>query len=166
MSMDFVSDRYECISCLGSGGASVVYKARDHHQHRFCAIKQLHPERKKSPRARAHLRQEFVLASGISHPNWIEVYEYVEHDHTASLVMAWIDGKSLYHVAADLDFQTDQEVFHSMANALDAVHEQGVIYCDFKPRNVILTNARVPIFIDLGISFHLSTPPPPEPRSF
>ena len=71
----FISDRYEIIDKVGSGGMADVYKARDQRLNRFVAIKVLKPEYSSDKSFVNKFRAEAQSAAGLSHPNIVNVYD-------------------------------------------------------------------------------------------
>ena len=70
-----ISDRYEIIDKVGSGGMADVYKAKDHRLNRFVAIKVLRQEYSSDAKFVAKFRAEAQSVAGLSHPNIVNVYD-------------------------------------------------------------------------------------------
>ena len=74
----FISDRYEIIDKVGSGGMSDVYKAKCHKLNRFVAIKVLKHEFSEDTSFVSKFKVEAQNAAGLSHPNIVNVYDVGE----------------------------------------------------------------------------------------
>ena len=74
----FISDRYEIIDKVGSGGMSDVYKAMDHKLNRYVAIKVLKSEFSEDTGFVSKFRVEAQSAAGLTHPNIVNVYDVGE----------------------------------------------------------------------------------------
>ena len=74
----FISDRYEIIDKVGSGGMSDVYKAKCHKLNRYVAMKVLKAEFSEDKSFVSKFRVEAQSAAGLSHPNIVNVYDVGE----------------------------------------------------------------------------------------
>ena len=82
-----LSERYEIIDRVGSGGMADVYKARDQRLNRFVAIKILKPEYSNDAKFVSKFRGEAQSVAGLSHPNVVNVYDVGEDDDLYYIVM-------------------------------------------------------------------------------
>lgn len=69
----FISDRYEIIEKVGTGGMADVYKAKCHRLNRNVAIKVLKPEYSDDQTFVSKFRGEAQSAAGLSHPNIVNM---------------------------------------------------------------------------------------------
>ena len=76
----YISDRYEIIDKVGSGGMADVYKALCHRLNRYVAIKILKPEYSTDASFVQKFRAEAQSVAGLSHPNIVSVYDVGEDD--------------------------------------------------------------------------------------
>lgn len=137
--------RYELISCLGSGGMGVVYKARQRQLDRVVAIKMPHLSNISSPSARNRFEREAQTMAKFSHENIVQVYDYNAKCERPYIVLEYVQGLEL----ADLLAQSDQisvagvmHVCKQIANGLDYAHRHGVIHRDVKPENIVISDKR------------------------
>ena len=70
-----IADRYEVLEKIGTGGMSVVYRAKDHKLNRFVAIKVLKQEFSDNASFVSKFRVEAQAAAGLMHPNIVNVYD-------------------------------------------------------------------------------------------
>ena len=84
---DFLQNRYEIINCIGSGGMSDVYKARDHKLNRYVAIKVLKAEFRGDREFVSKFRVEAQAAAGLAHPNIVNVFDVGEENGNYFIVM-------------------------------------------------------------------------------
>src|SRR5512133_603061 len=90
-----LSNRYQLLQTLGSGGTAVVYRARDLMLERQVAIKVLRPDFTKDEPFRERFRQEARAAANISHPNIVTVHDFgLDHDRLF-IVMEFVPGTDL-----------------------------------------------------------------------
>lgn len=86
-----LSERYEIIDRVGSGGMADVYKARDQRLNRFVAIKILKSEYSNDAKFVSKFRGEAQSVAGLSHPNVVNVYDVGEDDDLYYIVMELVE---------------------------------------------------------------------------
>ena len=89
-----LADHYELERAVGAGGMAVVYLARDLKHDRQVAIKVLRPDLSASLGAERFLR-EIQIASKLSHPHILPLYDSGEAEGHLYYVMPFIEGESL-----------------------------------------------------------------------
>ena len=126
---------------LGSGGMAEVYAAVNVRTERRVALKWILPALAASPEVLARFRREALAAGRINHPNVVTIFDVVEHQSSACLVMEMLSGETL----ADRMKRTGQMAFvEAVALMLPAMrgvaaaHFHGVIHRDLKPDNIFL----------------------------
>lgn len=155
--------RYRILSCLGKGGMSVIYKAKDLMLDRIVAVKVLASERVLDPNSMARLQREARSAANLRHPNIVNVYDFeVSQDGHPYLVMEYIDGRTLQDVISRegrLSERRTLDIFIEACQAFEHAHENGIIHRDIKPSNIMLfrheSKERVRI-VDFGIAKSVS----------
>jgi eukaryotic-like serine/threonine-protein kinase len=152
MSGHLTGGRYRLRERLGHGGMSVVWRATDEVLGRDVAVKVLAPQLADDPDVLRRLRDEARAAAALRHPNIVEVYDYGE-DHMPYVVMELVDGRTLADLLRDgpLPWRTAVAIGAQVAAALSAAHAQGVVHCDVKPANVMVTETGVKL-VDFGIA--------------
>jgi predicted Ser/Thr protein kinase len=154
--------KYELREPIGSGASGTVFDAWDPDLARRVAIKQvmlLGRTEAEQQELRARFRQEARLASRLSHPGVVGVYDYGEQDGVAYLVMEFVDGETL--AAMQRGMRQRQErmtperavaITQAMLLALAACHRAGVLHRDIKPGNIMLTRDGAVKLTDFGIA--------------
>jgi eukaryotic-like serine/threonine-protein kinase len=146
-----VADRYEILGLLGAGGMGAVYRARDLELDEDIALKVL-TSSGDSEDARIRFRREVKLARRVTHPNVARTYDLGEHQGHRYLTMELIEGKSLRDAAQGrLPLPETLRIVTEVARGLSVAHAAGVVHCDLKPDNVLLTETRV-VITDFGIA--------------
>jgi tetratricopeptide (TPR) repeat protein/predicted Ser/Thr protein kinase len=148
---------YKIIKPLGEGGTSVVYLAADGNKKVALKIlgEQVDPAFKE--KYVQILKNEFEVLSRLHHPNIAEVYDF---DFASELgkyffTTEFIDGTDLYNYTQTSDFRTKEELFVQLLAALEYVHRSGVIHCDIKCGNALVTQIKkTPVvkLVDFGFA--------------
>lgn len=145
--------RYEILSVLGSGGTSVVYKAKDTILNRLVTIKILREPLDKDDKFLNRFRHEAQAVAKLSHPNIVNIYDVANAGGVQYLVMEYVEGCSLKEYLdknAPLSVDEALNIFQQLLQALQHAHENNVIHRDIKPHNLLLdtrhNNVRVTDF--------------------
>ena len=143
---------------LGEGGMGVVYAAHDQRLDRPVALKMLRtgPE---DAQGRERLRREARAAASVNHPHVCQVYDIGEDGGELFVAMELLEGEPLSARLARGALPVDECVAVTIAvlQALDALHQRGVVHRDLKPSNVFLTPHGVKL-LDFGLARPLAAP--------
>jgi serine/threonine protein kinase len=146
-----VSGRYRIERTLGRGAMAVVYLARDEELHRHVAIKILSEQLGADEGIRARFLREARLASRLSHPNVVQVYDANAAGARLFIVMEYVAGSTLAECgtlppdeAVDLALQACAGLQHA--------HAAGLVHRDVKPANLLLREDGVLKIADFGIA--------------
>ncbi len=139
---------------LGSGGMGEVFLATDTRLNRAVAVKVLHPRLDVQPRFAQHLLREARAAARLNHPHVAAVYDVIDDSGRVSLVMEYLPGETLTARLrrGRLNLGTVLSFARQMASALAHAHGQGVLHCDFKPANVMVTADDQLKVLDFGLA--------------
>ena len=138
----FISDRYEIIDKVGSGGMSDVYKAKCHKLNRYVAIKVLKPEFSEDKNFVSKFRVEAQSAAGLSHPNIVNVFDVGEDNGIYYIVMELIEGitlKKYIERKGKLPVKEAVSILIQVAQGIEAAHNNHIIHRDIKPQNIIIS---------------------------
>lgn len=154
LSGDTVS-HYRLEEQLGAGGMGVVFRARDLALGRLAAMKVL--PRSFSPWLRGALLREAEACARLQHPAIATHFESGEDGPTAFIAMELVQGVALLDRLATGALPVDDAVAiaHGMLEALVHAHAAGILHCDIKPANVMLTGPRSVKLLDFGLARHL-----------
>jgi tRNA A-37 threonylcarbamoyl transferase component Bud32 len=150
-----LGQRYHLTNRIAIGGMGEVWAAHDDVLERSVAIKMLRPELVEAPGFVARLRAEARHAAGLSHAGIAGVYDYVEDDSGAFLVMELVPGRPLSDVLAAQrvpPLTTTLSILAQTAEALDAAHRGGVVHRDVKPGNILVLPDGTVKVTDFGIA--------------
>ena len=150
-----VPERYRIEEELGGGGMGSVYRATDTHLDRTVAIKMLN-ERLLTEESRTRLVREARAASALNHPHVCTVYEVSELGGWPCIVMEHVEGEALSQAIPpggrpDLVLRYGIQIADALAHA----HDRGVIHCDLKSANVMITREGRAKVLDFGLARRL-----------
>ena len=126
---------------IGEGGIANVYLARHDLLKRPCAVKLLKPARS-SDEMIARFEREVQLASSISHPNVVEIYDYGHADGAFYYAMEYLDGINLAQLVEREGAVTVARTLHILRQicaGLAAAHAAGLVHRDIKPENIMIS---------------------------
>ena len=147
---------YEVLAELGSGGAAVVYLARQHELNRLVALKVLLAGSLATGPERLRLRREAEAVARLSHPNVIQIHDIGEHDGCLYLSLEYAPGGSLDRRLAGHPLPPDEaaRVVEQLAGGVQAAHDIGIVHRDLKPANVLLGRDDALKITDFGLARH------------
>ncbi|MGW7514173.1 tetratricopeptide repeat protein [Streptomyces sp. NPDC054796] len=163
---DLVDDHYRVLGYLAAGGHGWIYLAED------TRVPDLHVALKGlinagDAAARRKAVEERRSLTTLHHPDIVRIITYVQHqapgdpEPTGYIVMEYVGGRSLAWIRGAQDEKLPHllggplEFGHVITygcmilGALEYLHNQGLLYCDMKPENVIHYGSRIKV-IDLG----------------
>jgi len=158
---DLVGGQYEVLGCLAHGGLGWIYLAKDRNvSDSWRVLKGLLSTGDADAMAAAVAERQFLAA--VDHPNIVRIYNFVQHTDQHSgetagyIVMEYVGGRSLRQILLDeRKAGRSVPVEHALAYAIEVLralgylHSRGLVYCDFKPDNVIQSEEMLKL-IDMG----------------
>lgn len=151
----FISNRYEILEKVGSGGMSDVYKAKCHKLNRFVAIKVLKSEFSQDKNFVSKFRVEAQNAAGLAHPNIVSVYDVGQDQGYHYIVMELIEGVTLKQYIArkkKLSVKETVSIAIQVAQGIECAHNNQIIHRDIKPQNIIISRDGKVKVTDFGIA--------------
>jgi serine/threonine protein kinase len=133
---------YRIDGVLGKGGMSVMYKATDIRLGRKVALKVIAEHLTEDPEFRERFVDEARNTSAIDHANVVPLYDFGEVDGLLYIAMRLVDGSDLASLIKDGPLTPDRALalLGQVAEALDNLHERGLVHLDVKPANVLVTS--------------------------
>ncbi|MCS7177662.1 MAG: Stk1 family PASTA domain-containing Ser/Thr kinase [Anaerolineae bacterium] len=154
-----LNNRYRVLELLGSGGMAVVYKGADTVLHRPVAIKILREAYASDPAFLARFQREARAAARLDHPNVVTVYDVGQDGNVHYIVMEYVEGedlKSLIRRTGRLSVEQAVNIAIQIAAGVGHAHKMGIIHCDIKPQNILITREGGVKVTDFGIARALS----------
>ena len=151
-----MAGQYEVVGCLAHGGLGWIYLARDRNvDDRWVVLKGLLDAGDADAMAAAVAERRFLAK--VEHPNIVKIYNFVQHAdrRVGYIVMEYVGGKSLKRscrmrgpLAGRCPWRT-RRLRHRDPAGPRVPARRGLVFCDFKPDNVIQTEEQLKL-IDMG----------------
>lgn len=164
-----LANRYQLLQTLGSGGMAVVYRAKDLTLERYVAVKILRPDFSKDDGFRKRFHQEAKAAANLSHPNIVTVHDFGLDGDRLFIIMEYVPGtnlKSMIKEQNKLSIDKALDLIIQAALGIGYAHRAGLIHCDIKPHNMLVSpDGRLKV-TDFGIARALTTILPDEKNTY
>lgn len=138
-----VAGRYEILERIGQGGMGKVYKVTHAQLGKTFALKVIGENLAATEEARELFYREARLASAVNHPNITSVVDFGEDaDLGVFMVMELVEGEPLakmLHRETRLGVRVACEIILQVADALHYVHGKGIVHCDIKTENILVS---------------------------
>lgn len=160
-----LNNRYQLEGRIGSGGMAEVYRARDQMLERTVAIKLLREDFSQDSAFRERFRQEAKAAANLSHPNIVTVHDFGFDEKQIFIVMEYIPGtdlKTILENRGSLGIDETLSLIIQACAGIGYAHRVGLIHCDVKPHNMIVTPDQRLKVTDFGIARALASIHPQE----
>jgi serine/threonine-protein kinase PknG len=156
---DMVGGQYEVAGALAHGGLGWIYLAQDRNvSDRWVVLKGLLNTGDADAYAAAVAERQFLAE--VQNPLIVGIYNFALHQGAGYIVMEYVGGSSLKQMLKARQqankgrydaFPADQAIAYiiEILPAFSYLHSQGLIFCDFKPDNVIQFGDSIKL-IDLG----------------
>lgn len=169
-----LKERYKIEEVIRAGGFGITYRAWDPLLQSYVAIKEYYPsgiatrsadsskvcvpvgqEQREYHRGRIRfLKEAQDVARFQSEPNIVSIYDYLEENDTAYMVMEYLHGCTLKQYIREHGGRLDTDhILHICLSVLDAlavVHKAGMIHRDISPENIFICEDLTVKLIDFG----------------
>lgn len=160
-----LNNRYELLQPLGTGGMAQVYQARDHMLERSVAIKILRASYANDEEFQERFRQEAKAAANLSHPNIVTVHDFGFDQGYLFIVMEYVPGVNLKTMIENLGKFSVEDAIPLIIQACAGIgyaHRAGLVHCDVKPHNILVTPDHRLKVTDFGIARAIASIHPDE----
>ena len=145
--------KYTILGTIGSGTSGTVFLAMDPDLGRQVAVKQLSPQLAADPGFLDRFRHEAAVMARLTHPNCVQVYDFLEERAGAYIISEYVAGASLRRVLEDHGRLAPEQALAVTRGALSGLafaHELGLVHRDVKPENLLADLAGVSKLADFG----------------
>lgn len=147
-------DDYKIESVVASGGMASIFRANDLRTGQSVALKVPHPQAECDPVFFDRFNREAEIGKKLDHPAVVKV---LHHDRRKRLYMVteWADGRLLREILAEegtLPAERAIKIATAICDALEYMHNQGVVHRDLKPENIFVDSEDRIKIIDFGIA--------------
>jgi serine/threonine-protein kinase PknG len=147
---DVVGGQYEIKGTLAFGGLGWIYLGMDLKLDRFVVLKGLLNSKDEAAAAAAVAERQFLAS--VKHGKIVSIYNFVNWGTESYIVMEYVGGRNLKEIRKERGPLPPEEAVAYILGILPALtflHGQNLVYCDFKPDNIMLEGDDVKL-IDLG----------------
>ncbi|MDH5505910.1 MAG: protein kinase [Anaerolineae bacterium] len=162
---ELLNQRYQLEELLGKGGMARVYRARDLMLERDVAVKILREDYSTDPDFRERFRQEAKAAANLSHANIVTVHDFGLDENRLFIIMEHVPGKDLNSIIKEVSRFKVEEGIGLIIQACAGIgyaHRAGLVHCDIKPHNFLVTRDQRLKVTDFGIARALASINPEE----
>jgi serine/threonine-protein kinase len=131
-----------------------IYRATDLRSGQLVAIKIPHPELECDPTFYSRFQREIAISKKFKHPNVVHTIDSGDMDQLC-IVMEWIDGRFLREILTKegkLSVERATRIATGVCEALEYIHNLGVVHRDLKPENIMVGEGDSTKLIDFGIA--------------
>lgn len=138
---------------LGKGAQGIVYLAHDPSLNRQVAIKSVSLRSDVQQQIINNLLQEARTVSQLQHNNIVSIYDVGSDQSKPYLVLEFIEGESLHaHLNQPIPLQQSLNIMRDVLHGVTAAHNEGIIHCDLKPANIMITRQGQAKVADFGLA--------------
>jgi len=151
-----VAGRFLIRDQLGAGGMGEVYRADDTRLKRPVALKRMAHPLRADELYRQRFLEEAQRASGLTGTHVAAIYDVVEEQGEIFLVMEYVEGETLrQRLREPFTVQQFLDIAVQCVDALVVAHAHGIVHCDIKPENIMLTSDQQVKILDFGVAKRL-----------
>ncbi len=158
--IEILNDRYQLEKQLGEGGMAIVYQARDLMLERTIAVKILRKDFSKSKAFQERFKEEARAAANLTHPNIVTVHDFGFDNDRLFIVMEHVPGTDLKQIikkSGSLPVDYASRLFIQACAGIGYAHRAGLVHCDIKPHNMLITPDHRLKVTDFGIARALAS---------
>jgi serine/threonine-protein kinase len=137
-----LNDRYRLDKKLGEGGMAIVYQATDLMLDRTIAVKILRKDFSASKAFQERFKEEARAAANLTHQNIVTVHDFGLDQDQLFIVMEYVPGTDLKEIiqrSGSLPLQQASRLFIQACAGIGYAHRAGLVHCDIKPHNMLIT---------------------------
>jgi serine/threonine-protein kinase PknG len=147
---DIVNGKFEVKGPIAFGGLGWIYLAYDTILSRWVVLKGLLNAKDEVSAAAAVAERQFLAA--VKHSKIVGIYDFIQRGTEGFIVMEYVGGRTIQSLRKERGVLPVEEAISYILGILPAfayLHQQGMVYCDFKPENLMLEGDDVKL-VDMG----------------
>jgi serine/threonine-protein kinase PknG len=147
---DIVNGKFEVKGPIAFGGLGWIYLAYDTVLSRWVVLKGLLNAKDEASAAAAVAERQFLAA--VKHPKIVGIYDFLQRGAEGFIVMEYVGGRTVQSLRKEKGVLPVEEAISYILGILPAfsyMHQHGMVYCDFKPENIMLEGDDVKL-VDMG----------------
>lgn len=157
---EILNNRYRLDKKLGEGGMAIVYQATDLMLERTIAVKILRKDFSSSTAFQVRFKEEARAAANLTHPNIVTVHDFGFDQDRLFIVMEYVPGTDLKQIinhSGALPIPLASRLFVQACAGIGYAHRAGLVHCDIKPHNMLITPDNRLKVTDFGIARALAS---------
>ena len=146
-------DSYRIDAPVARSGMASIFRATDLRDNRVVALKIPHPDMEADPILFDRFQRETGIGEKLNHPGVMRVFGG-EKRSRVYMVMEWCEGRLLREILSEGRMSQDRAIRIAVETlqALEYIHENGVVHRDLKPENIMVDEHDRIKLIDFGIA--------------
>ncbi|MDF1514088.1 MAG: protein kinase [Anaerolineae bacterium] len=156
MNSRVLNQRYRLVELIGTGGMATVYRGMDLLLQRPVAVKFLRDPYSSDPEFHKRFLAEAQAAAKLDHTNIVHIYDVGEDEQGRPyIVMEYIEGqelKELIRQSGPLPVNQALVIARQICAGVGHAHRAGIVHCDLKPQNILVSDEGVVKVADFGIA--------------
>lgn len=149
-------NQYRVESFVAAGGMGSVYRVWDDKRNVYLALKTLHSDLADDPQVFKRFQREAQALKRLHHPHIVPYYGMYQDHGEIFLLEAFIDGWSLQEILREhksgIPLTEALRYMKAICAALGYAHQQGIVHCDIKPANIMVSHTHDIYLTDFGIA--------------
>jgi serine/threonine-protein kinase len=149
-----LDDRFEITDIIAKSGMASLFKANDRQTGQAVALKVPYLQIESDPAGFDRFRREEEIGLQLNHP-YILKFISVEKKSRPYLVMEYLEGQTLSELLKNVRPLPEPDavkIASRICEALEYLHQKGVVHRDLKPQNIMLCNDGSIRIMDFGIA--------------
>ncbi len=149
-----LDERYELHAVIGEGAFGRVYRGLDRRLARAVAVKVIKPWWAEDSAWVERFEREAQLLARVSDPGIVQIFDIGHAQEGPYYVAELVEGESLAErlQRGRLPVAEARSIAEQLCRALASAHAQGVVHCDVKPANVLLSSDGIVKVGDFGVA--------------